>query len=213
MTSFDAEKHFIFNHKFFGYFGVRTAKVSERIVEVSLGNVFCCRYPEPSQLLEIGNVMNHYLGHRQHLVVDLNEKPMRHQRATGSAINYLNEDVLFWEPSRPYEAALSLSTVEHTDNPPEAIGRILSWAQNVLITFPLGYQSPKGHLTTDLIMEDFDYGSVNYVMRRTMFHPDGNCWEQTTMDAYRGVSDHEIRYGAHCPTASYIGIVAKGVIV
>lgn len=120
---------FIFNGKRYCYFDHRSNQThkNERRVELPICFDYADNY---SPIIEIGNVLQHYRRGYSHDVLDL------HEQANWPVIH---EDVLTWKPEREYECAISISTVEHTADPPKAVERILSFAPRVIITWALGY--------------------------------------------------------------------------
>jgi hypothetical protein len=107
--------------------------LNERRVEVPIANHFL-RYKSPGCGLEVGNVLGHY-SRCEHDVCDLNEPRSWYQEQQA----YMNVD-LFELRGHSYirDWVVSLSTVEHTANPAEAIGVLQGLAPNGLVTFPTG---------------------------------------------------------------------------
>jgi len=133
---------FIFNNKKYEYVdrsGNQT-RVNERRMELPIAFEFVEKYKD---IIEIGNVTRHYHQEYKHDVIDLYEKP---------AWPIWNEDVLTFKPPKKYPAALSISTIEHTENPVLAINNIVRYAPKYLITMPMGYSSDNGVLRLDYPM-------------------------------------------------------------
>lgn len=107
--------------------------LNERQVELAIA-LHWLSGRDPANGLEIGNVMGHYWP-TEHFVVDLNEPPTWYQNKD----NYANVDLFELEGHAPLRDWLvSLSTIEHTRNPAEAIGVLTGLAPYGLITFPTG---------------------------------------------------------------------------
>ena len=122
---------FIFRNKEYEYFDhpSNQTAINERRVELPIAFEFVEKYKD---VLEIGNVTRHYHREWKHDVVDLNEKP---------AWPIWNKDVLTFEPPRKYPTTISISTVEHTENPILAVEKIVKFAPRYLISFPVGYHA------------------------------------------------------------------------
>lgn len=183
------------------YYGGKNAPTSERCVEVALGLWFVRTY-NPS-VLEIGNVTRAHRGEHDHLTIDLHEERL-------GWTNYYNEDVFTYEPPKKFDGVLSISSLEHTDDPRAAIIRVLSWSDNVLITIPFGYRSNDQQCgSSKVIMSYRDWLPVPPLfMRKTA---QGFNWEEVTEDEIRDMSDAELAWNGQYPmTASAIAIVRKG---
>jgi len=141
------------DYEYFDHPGNQTY-ANERRVELPIAFAFVEKYKD---ILEIGNVTRHYRREWKHDVVDLNENP---------AWPIWNKDVLTFDPPRKYLATLSVSTIEHTENPDLAVIRITKFAPKYLITFPIGHDA-------DSVL-GLDYPM--YFMVRTT---EDNQWEQT----------------------------------
>ena len=162
-------------------------RVNERRVELPIAFDFLKRM-EGKRILEVGNVTHHYNRAYTHDVLDLYEKV--------PWLDIINEDILTWNPSEPYEAVLSISTLEHTADPLSAIDRVLSFAPNVLITVPYGYGD-------GWIERVPTYPGVDmfYMQRQDQ----ENQWKQ--------VSPHDVqgtRYNTPFPFANALLILEKG---
>lgn len=109
-----------------------SARRNERAVEVPLAQELLLEVG-PADTLEVGAVLPHYMP-RLHTVVDL------HEQFPG----VINADVLEWEPSRKYDAVISISTLEHLHTADEferAVGRLRDWTAPggiVMVTVPYG---------------------------------------------------------------------------
>src|SRR3990167_6625734 len=107
MQKFDQKRSFMFRGQVYDYIDhpSNQTALNERRVELPIAKDFVKGI---KSLLEIGNVTFHYGFALLHDVVDLNEKIPN--------VKY-NADILRWRPTREYAQALSISTLEHTDNP------------------------------------------------------------------------------------------------
>ena len=173
----------------------------ERCVEVSLGIDFMARAPKP--LLEVGNVMVHHTKETSHTVIDLHEKNPRQK-------NLLNEDLLKWVPDKQYASVLCLSTVEHCNDPLTGIERLLSWADNALITIPLGYKRGTPQATTPIALDVGEAGISVSFMSRGHNGPANwkqRSWEEICADAEDGWHWH----GKFHMSAEAICIIRKGL--
>lgn len=98
----------------------------ERIVEIPIALEEMKRQ-EGKRILEVGNVLSHYLPCR-HDVVD------KYEQAPGC----MNYDILDFQPSAPYEFIISISTVEHigwndTEDEPERAVQALAYMKSLLV--------------------------------------------------------------------------------
>ena len=108
-------------------------RINERRVEVALGYDYLEQMKD-KKVLEVGNVMRHYKdkGYYTHDIVDLNE-------TNPNFPEIMNENILIWKPNKRYDATLSISTLEHTEDPLLAVNNILSYSDHCFITIPFGY--------------------------------------------------------------------------
>jgi len=175
------KNQFWFNRKVFTYVDMRPnqTRVNERRVELPIAFNFIEELDD--NVIEIGNVTRHYRDYK-HDVVDLNEKVKW---------EVWNEDVLTWTPKKEYAGAISISTVEHTNDPLLAVQRILTFAKRALITVPVGYNRVRE------IIDNIDM----FFLKRTN---DNNEWVEAT---YNVVKDY--KYGFPFPFANAIGVIIK----
>lgn len=85
--------------------------------------------------LEVGNVTGHYWP-MNHRVFDLHEQPEWYQMQLVESIDILNCD-----PGRQFPWVLSISTIEHTEDPLLALHVLMRLVQSggrLLVTFPTG---------------------------------------------------------------------------
>jgi len=139
-------------------------RVNERRAELPLALDYLDSFKGKS-VLEVGNVLRHYIpkGQCTHDVVDLYEK-------NPNFPEIINEDILTWTPEKKYDTVISVSTVEHTDNPLLAVQRICSMAPHVFITIPFGYAK---------VNEIFDaYPQLAFIKRVNQ----DNDWREATRE-------------------------------
>ncbi len=194
------DEYFDFNGREHHYFHTRLTHHTERRMEVSLGIPFAQRYQK--NMIEVGNVTRQHKREFHHFTIDLNEKHPTWE-------NYANKDVLTYQPEKELQGALSLSTLEHTEDPATAIHRVLSWAPNVLITIPLGYRCACGVLTDDVMNKHAWPEAEIHIMQRTT---DDNQWRQIDREEYDNLTPDQIRYGNRFPFANLVAIWLKGVL-
>jgi hypothetical protein len=194
------EKTFVLDGRTYNYFDCRK---NERCVEVALGREYISQC-NGHRFLEVGNVMrahnNKYpKGLRlEHLVVDRDEK-------RPDWINYKNADILTWEPNGKLHGLLSISTLEHTDDPAAAIRRVLDWSVSALITIPLGY--PSNDVTTPVALADWGDVKVSFMMRG---HAGPENWRQASAFEIRTTRPEDLAWGGkYEATATAIAILRK----
>lgn len=172
--------------KTYNYWRSPRANVSERCVEVSVGHAFLRGASRP---IEVGNVTRLYDRKLNHLVIDLHEKHDDWK-------NYLNEDVLDWWPPWKPDRVLSISTLEHCDDPVTAIARVLSWAPEVLITIPLGYNCANGMPTNELVM--MDHGAkASFLARDPVVSTGLENWMQVSKGYVMSARADTLRWNQH----------------
>jgi hypothetical protein len=170
---------------------------TERAVELPLSLDFLDR---GGKVLEIGNVTRPHVSTLSHNVIDLTEK-------REGWVNYANEDVLTYEPERDLDRVLSISTVEHTMDVVLAIKRILSWADNALITIPLGYNTPGGMRTDDAVFQE-NYPSAKItILGRTP--GETFIWRQIPIEEAQETGFDGFRYGQFERGATAIAVLEK----
>lgn len=192
------EEFFMFNGRKHNYFHAPGTHHTERRMEISLGLPFLLRHRK--NVLEVGNVIRSHRPRFQHHTIDLFEKHPGWK-------NYENKDVLTYEPKPGLQGVLSLSTLEHTEDPAAAIRRVLAWAPNVLISIPLGYRCKCRVLTND-VLADHDWSDVDvHIMQRIT---KDNKWKQITREEYDRLPPDVVRYGKQFPFANVVAIWLKG---
>jgi hypothetical protein len=208
------EKSFILGGRTFNYVNTRGWNKTERRVEVSLGWTFLTETCDFTTL-EVGNVMIHHVSRfDKHCIVDLNEPPTAKQKKDG--IQYHNENVLDWQPSWRPTSILSISTLEHTGREldrgmRQALKRVMSWSDRVLVTMPLGYCSvPHPEQLDASHLLDDDVGAQVFLMERL---DEANNWRQVPREEFDKMSYEDFRYAQkYYPTASMIAIWMKNGI-
>lgn len=169
-----AKESFQYNGKTFHYaaFPYTATWRNERCVEVPILLDFLKNH-QGERVLELGNV-SRYFGNFSHDVVDKYEK---HRDAR-------NLDIIDFAPEQPYDAIVSISTLEHIgfdeeikdpDKPIvalEALKRMVKNPSNVLIGFPIGYNR---HLDRALIENRLPFDRILF-MRRV---DQANHWVET----------------------------------
>lgn len=114
--------------------------LNERAIEISIAKWFLADSQGP--ILEVGNVLAHY-GVSGHTVLD------KYEVIPG----VLNEDIVDYVPSTPFQTVIAISTLEHVgwDETPRDPGKVLRAIESVkacvapggraLVTMPLGYNT------------------------------------------------------------------------
>lgn len=163
-------------------------RVNERRVELPLALEFL-EENKDKEILEVGNVTRHYRpkGTLTHDVVDLFE-------VNPNFPEIINQDILTWNPSKQYDAVLSISTLEHTEDPLSAVNRIFKMAPKVLITIPFGYSR------TNEVFERISNLSLKYMKRIN----DNNDWKEAIRKEVTGT-----KYNEPFPFANAIMIIKR----
>lgn len=171
---------------------------NERAVEIPIARRFVQQ--ATGRTLEVGNVLSHYYRAR-HEIVD------KYERAHG----VINEDVTTFTAAQPYDAIVSVSTLEHLgwdEDPPDEtkaeravqhLKTLLAPGGRMLVTVPLGQND---HLDR-LIRERRSGFDRALYMRRTSSR---TRWSETALEDLAGV-----RYGFPYPCGNglFIGIAEK----
>lgn len=174
----------------------------------------------------------HYHKPWTHDTIDLYEK------VPENFPNFENADVFDWKPKKAYNGVLSISTLEHTVNPPKALQTLLEWDDprnpprrdpsllgngqmlpqslipNVLVTIPLGY-----YVKSDFQREPFDTTRMVFdypwpgcdirLMQRVSID---NRWREISVEQLRTMPANEVRYHEKFPKANVIAIWIRGKI-
>jgi hypothetical protein len=170
---------------------------NERAVELALGRSFVAEN-ENRRLLEVGNVLSHY-GDSSHEVLDKYEK----------SPGVLNEDIVDFSPAEPYDAILSISTLEHVgwdERPREpdktlrayrALRAALARNGTMLLTCPVGQNS---YLDEYIQEGAIDFPERHYLKRISS----DNRWREVELTDVKGSRYHSPYRNAN---AVFIGIV------
>jgi hypothetical protein len=134
--------------------------LNERAVELAIAHRFLDRMASPwhrDQGLEVGNVLGHYYL-RCHRVWDLHERPAWYQeRQDVSSIDIL--EVPTWGSDPKFPWVVSISTIEHTERPLDALQVLKSLVApsgRLLVTFPTGVSDDLDWLVAAHSEEEFD---------------------------------------------------------
>jgi hypothetical protein len=173
---------------------------NERTVELALGRRFLAEN-SGQRLLEVGNVFAHY-GGGAHEVLD------KYEDAPG----VLNEDIVDFAPDKPYDAILSISTLEHVgwdEHPREsdktlrayrALRAALAPGGTMLLTCPVGQNAYLDQYIQD---EAIDFPERHYLKRITR----DNQWREVDLQAVKGAQYHHPFRNAN---ALFVGVVPGG---
>jgi SAM-dependent methyltransferase len=164
--------------------------LNERAVEVPLA-ADQLRTADPSRVLEVGNVLAHYLP-VSHSVID------KYERADGVH----NVDVVDLDLPGPFDLILAVSTLEHVgldedvqdpDKPARAIEKLasaLAPGGRLWCTFPVGYND-----ALDARLRDGSLGFTRLTaLRRT---GRANRWEQVPVEQVWGIDYDRLLFTAH----------------
>jgi SAM-dependent methyltransferase len=187
---FDGRRYRYFRHPY------NVTWTNERAVEIPIVTE-ALRAASGARVLEVGNVLGHYLS-SDHAVVDKYEPGPR----------VLNVDVLDFQPTEHYDLILSVSTLEHVGwddeerDPakiPRAVGHLrslLAPGGRAIVTVPLGYNPHLDQLLRDGALE---FGSEHWLLRVSRSE-----WREVA----RGSLDWP-RYGSPYPGAN--GLLVAGL--
>ncbi len=148
---------------------------NERAIEVPIAWDAVERF-RGKRILEVGNVLSHYFDF-EHDTLDKYEK----------VHGVINQDVIDFKPSKPYDLIISISTLEHVgwdETPrdsskiPQAVAAMTSWLApggELLVTVPMGYNE---HLD-----EHLRRGSVKFDEQHCLKRiSEDNRWLETSFD-------------------------------
>jgi hypothetical protein len=167
---------------------------NERAVELALALDALRRHP-PEDVLEVGNVIGHYV-RRRHAVVD------KYERGPG----VLNADALDFRPARRYRLIVSISTLEHIGFEEEVadpgkparvvdhLATLLTIGGEMLFTFPVGYNTA---LDEQLRVGSLKFSEVHYLRRVSS----DNRWREASLNEVVDVT-----YGEPYPSANALVI-------
>ena len=182
-----AESRFEFNGQDLAYFRhpYNRAGQNMRSVEVAIVRALV-RGREWDRILEIGNVLGHYLDVGWP-VLDAREKGPR----------VINADVMTWEPDDEFDLIVSISTLEHIGHgryagltfpdatPAAALARIRSWLApggQAVLTVPLGYNEL---LDLQLAARDMPVDEVRCMVRVSADNEWAECSLEEALAAER----------------------------
>lgn len=168
---------FCYNGKTLAYFNhaYNNAFANERTVEIAIALDAIKSY-ESKSILEVGNVLSHYVSDAHWDVVDKYE--------AGSGV--INLDILSYDPGKLYNLIISISTIEHIgydEKPqdPDKIKAALLHMQSLLadggmmlVTFPLGWNP---HLDASFSGGKLPL-NIELMERQTWY----NTWQLIKMD-------------------------------
>lgn len=167
---------------------------NERAVEIPIFQSIVRDYA-PDQVLEVGNVLAHYMPVK-HTVVD------KYEVAPG----VLNEDVVDFQPGRTFDLIIAISTLEHVGwdesahNPEKLLPAIanlrslLAPQGKLMVSMPIGYNPAVDRLAH---APDGLFSQVGYLKRVTR----DNIWREVALNDVEGA-----RYDPRVPTATAIMI-------
>jgi hypothetical protein len=170
---------------------------NERTVELALALDFL-DHTKPGRTLELGNVVSHYRD-TSHDILD------KYEHSPG----VLNEDIVDFHPSDPYDRVLSISTLEHVgwdERPREAdkclrayrnIRTLVAPGGSILLTCPIG-QNP--HLDAYIQAGDIDFPVQRFLRRVSK----DNRWEECDRTDVAGARYHHPFRNAN---ALFVGVV------
>jgi hypothetical protein len=170
---------------------------NERAVELALGRAFLDD-TKGRRLLEVGNVLAHY-GCRGHDVLDKYE----------DSPDVLHEDIVDFHPAEPYEAILSISTLEHVgwdERPREADKTLRAYhalraavapGGTMLLTCPIGQNDYLDQYIQDGMI---DFPEQHYLRRVSR----DNEWREVELGEVKGAKYHSPYRNAN---ALFVGIV------
>jgi hypothetical protein len=165
---------------------------NERSVEVPIVRALVSARPS-DRVLEIGNVLRHYLPVR-HDVVDKYEK----------APGVINQDVVDYRPDKTYDLIVAISTLEHVgwDEEPQDPTKILRAIENlkaclapggkIVVTMPIGENPHLDRLLKEGRIAFSEKTCMKRVSRR-------NEWVEAPWEEVR-----ELRYNSPFPNANGI---------
>lgn len=144
------DKLLVWNGRSYSYFrhAYNNTGSNERAIEVPIALGYLDQAKD-KKILEIGNVLSHYMDEFDHLVID------KHERAPG----VMNVDIQDYSSKAQFDLIVSVSTLEHVgwdehkygpgskrDRDPEKLGRVLEKIRAMLAkggtfvtTMPIGY--------------------------------------------------------------------------
>lgn len=173
-------KKFIYNKKELPYFlhPYNASFANERAVEVSIIKNIIEEYQqenknENNKILEIGNVLSHYLN-TEHTVVDKYEK----------ANKVINEDAVLFKPKNKFDLIVAISTFEHIGFDEKVkdqskiikvinhLKKLLNKNGKLIFTVPIGYNK---YLNQQILKNELPIDQSTFLVRNSKI----NTWENT----------------------------------
>ncbi len=198
---FQKSKNYAFGGQRYSYFyhAYNTTWANERAVEIPIFADLAKRH-EQCQVLEIGNVLGHYIKPAWD-IVDKYE--------TGK--NIINQDILSFQPVKKYDLILSISTFEHigfddeSNDPNKVLKVIANLRKNVLnrggqmfISIPLGYNKAIDH---QIFEQKFGYNRCWLLKRNTW----RNHWSEIPISKL--LPPEQCRYHHPYQGANYLAVL------
>lgn len=198
--------NFIFNNQRINYFHhlYNTTFRKERIIEIPIVRFFMKDYIG-KEILEVGNVLNHYTKFKHDVVDKYEVYP-----------EVINEDILTYKPNKLYDLIISISTLEHIGWDEKSnycrnkdknilikvianLSNLLKNGGKLICTLPVGYNL---YLDKLLRNKKLPFTKIYYMKRISK----DNRWKQVN---YAEVKD--IKYGFPYQNANgvIIGIIHK----
>jgi hypothetical protein len=130
-----------------------------------LATHFDSKDPSKVKVLEIGNVLNHYVDGINHDVVDMNEYD--------PTVKY-NVDIIDFKPKIKYDLVFSISTMEHigfdegigTPKRPDklvtAITQIQKYTKRFIFTFPYGFNKFLDYQWKEGVLDKLGFKTIIY---------------------------------------------------
>lgn len=160
-------KTFTFNSEKYTYETgeYNNARLNERAIEVPIAAKLVSNY---DKVLEVGNVLSHYISDFMHTVVDMGDYGKQIQ----------STDILLFEPGELFDCAISISTLEHMESVDHAIKAVeyikslLKSGSPYLFTIPHGYNA---EIDMAITLNSFE---VDYIMRMDKRDGKLHTWKQ-----------------------------------
>jgi hypothetical protein len=213
------DKEFLFQGEPLEYFfhSYNNFRLSERAIEIPIIKYFLGRH-DYREILEIGNVTNHYYDYFRQTFADRNKIVVdKFERGQG----VLNFDIADYAPDARFDFVFSISTFEHMDsdlgmNPDyvEGSSRLLSVAADnikhvgdvlikdrgtFIVTAPIGYAPEWDRTFYSDVFDQCNFSSV----RKYLFRRSGEiAWEQAEVEEGRGAAPN-----SSLPFTEFVSIV------
>lgn len=171
------------------------ARLNERAVEVPIAAKLASSY---SNVLEVGNVLSHYVPDFMHTVVDMGDY--------GKEIH--TTDILLFTPGELFNCAISVSTLEHMANVDHAIKAIehikslLEPGSPYLFTIPYGWR------------DEFDEAVLNRMFPVETIHRlnkidiEKHTWKQVSLRGIKNYDDSLLNYNGQSKWANTVFILS-----